>query len=209
MLTREHHEELWRRLPANAAPPPDLELRRRFLLSHLQPGMRALDVGCGEGQLAAELQRAGAQVLAVDIADEPLRRARARHPQVEFGLIDADGPWALPDSSFDLLWAGEVIEHVYDTAGWFSEARRVLRSGGTLLLSTPAHGVLRMLRLAVSRRAFAEHFEPRGEHLRFYAPSTLAPLLEDFGFEQLELRAAGGFPGARRTLLARAVRSRF
>ena len=48
-----------------------------------------------------------------------------------------EGEWELPDAAFDVVWAGEVIEHVADTAGWLSEVRRVLRPGGTLLLEHP------------------------------------------------------------------------
>jgi 2-polyprenyl-3-methyl-5-hydroxy-6-metoxy-1,4-benzoquinol methylase len=108
-----------------------------------------------------------------------------------------------------VVWAGEVIEHVLDTAAWLSEIRRVLRSAGVLLISTPAHSRLRLLGLALSRKAFAEHFDPRGEHLRFYSRDTLARLIEDFGFEQVSVRSAGGAPGARRVLLLSAIRSRF
>ncbi len=124
-------------------------------------------------------------------------------------LVDAGEAWPLADASFDAVWAGETIEHVADTAGWLSQLRRVLRSGGSLLLSTPAHGRLSMLALALSARRFDEHFDPRSDHLRFYTQRTLARLLADFGFERIDVRAAGGAPGARRTLLASAVRSRF
>jgi 2-polyprenyl-3-methyl-5-hydroxy-6-metoxy-1,4-benzoquinol methylase len=208
MPSRDHHEALWQTLPEGLEP-SDFDLRRRFLLAHVEAGERVLDVGCAEGRFAAELARAGAEVVGVDVAEEPLRRARARHPELDLRLVDEQGPWELEDASFDAVWAGEVIEHVADTAAWLSQVRRVLRSGGRLLLSTPDHGLLLRLRLACSTRAFAAHFDPRGEHLRFYMRTTLAALLEDFGFEEVEVRAAGGLPGARRLLLARAIRSRF
>ena len=207
MRSPEYHEAVWEMLPEDLEP-SDFALRRRFLLANVTAGERVLDVGCGEGRFAAELARAGKEVVAVDVAAEPLRRARIRHPELDLRLIDAAGPWELPDAAFEVVWAGEVIEHVLDTAAWLSEVRRVLRSGGVLLLSTPAHGRLTLLRLALSRRAFAEHFEPRGDHLRFYARDTLSRLLEDFGFESVRVRPAGGAPGARRVLLARAIRSR-
>ena len=85
----------------------------------------------------------------------------------------------------------------------------MLRSGASLLLSTPAHGRLTMLALALSARRTDEHFDPRADHLRFYTRRTLARLLEDFGFERIDVRAAAGPPGARRVLLASALRSRF
>jgi SAM-dependent methyltransferase len=100
-----------------------------------------------------------------------------------------------------------VIEHVADTAGWLSELRRVLRSGGVLLLSTPLVGRRELLRAAVSRRAFIELFDPRSDHLRHYDAATLRGLLEDFGFEQIEISVP--VSGSPRRLLCRAVRSRF
>ena len=115
----------------------------------------------------------------------------------------------MPDGAFDVVWAGEVIEHVADTAAWMSEVRRVLRSGGTLLLSTPDHGPLARFALGLSGRAFDRHFDPRGDHLRFYTRRTLATLLADFRFEAVRLEGLGGPPGARRTLLASARRARF
>jgi 2-polyprenyl-6-hydroxyphenyl methylase/3-demethylubiquinone-9 3-methyltransferase len=208
MPSREYHEDLWQTVPEGLAP-SDFALRSGFLLGHVKAGERVLDVGCAEGRFAAELARAGAEVVGIDVAEEPLTRARARHPKLDLRLVDGEGTWALQDASFDVVWAGEVIEHVADTAAWLSQVRRVLRSGGSLLLSTPDHGPLTRLRLACSERAFGAHFDPRGDHLRFYVRATLVALLEDFGFAEVDVRAVGGIPGARAVLLARAIRSRF
>ncbi len=202
MGARRYHEELWQQLPAGLDP-VDFRSRRAFLLESVTPGLRVLDIGCGEGRFAAVLAAAGAEVVAVDVAGEPLRRARAEHPDLDLRLVEPDGPWDLPDASFDLVWAGEVIEHVLDTAAWMSQVRRVLVPGGRLLLSTPDHGRALLMGLAISRRAFARHFDPRSDHLRFYARETLTALLEDFRFEEISVRRRG------RLLLARAVRSRF
>jgi 2-polyprenyl-6-hydroxyphenyl methylase/3-demethylubiquinone-9 3-methyltransferase len=208
MPSRDYHEALWQRLPEGLEP-SDFALRRQFLLEHVRAGERVLDVGCGEGRFAAELARAGAHVVGIDVAEEPLRRARMRHPELDLRLVAGEGPWELADASFDVVWAGEVIEHVADTAAWLSELRRVLRSGGSLLLSTPAHGRLALMRVALSRTAFATHFDPLGDHLRFYSRATLTGVLGDLGVEELRVRRAAGPPGARRLLLAHAIRSRF
>ncbi|HEV3047293.1 MAG TPA: class I SAM-dependent methyltransferase [Solirubrobacteraceae bacterium] len=208
MSSSAYYEALWRDLPLELEP-SDFELRLRFLMAHLHPGARVLDLGCGDGRFTIELANAGMRAVGVDVAEEALRRARSRQPRLDLRLIDAAGPWPLEDTSFDAVWAGEVIEHVADTAAWMSELRRVLRSGGSVLVSTPAHGRLALARLALSRRAFAEHFDPLGDHLRYYSADTLTALLEGFGFEHVRVSCAGGPPGARRLLLAHALRSRF
>lgn len=231
-LRGDYYEEVWQSVPDGASP-PGLQLRRAFLLEQLlrlaerrrrsadtaaaaagAPAasagpLRVLDVGCGEGQLTAAIADAGYEVLGVDVAEEPLRRARSRYAGIVVRRVEPGGDWPLPDADFDVVWAGETIEHVADTARWLSELRRVLRSGGSLILSTPAHGPLTRLALALSVRHFERHFDPRADHLRFYTRRTLTRLLEDFGFEQIEVREAGALPGARHTLLASAVRSRF
>src|ERR1700689_4584111 len=107
MPSRDYHEALWQTLPEGLQP-SDFDLRRRFLLEHVGAGERVLDVGCAGGRFAAELAHAGADVVGVDVAEEPLRRARARHPELDLRLIDEDEPWDLQDASFDVVWAGEV-----------------------------------------------------------------------------------------------------
>jgi 2-polyprenyl-3-methyl-5-hydroxy-6-metoxy-1,4-benzoquinol methylase len=203
-------EELWRAVPEGIEP-PGMRLRLAFALERLRAAgaKSVLDVGCGAGEITAALARAGFDVVGVDIAEEALRRARVRTPELDLRRAEVGGEWPLADASYDAVWAGETIEHVTDTAAWLSEVRRVLRSGGVLLLSTPAHERLTLLGLALSARRFEERFDPRADHVRFYTRRTLARLLADFGFERIEVRGAGGLPGARRTLLASAVRRRF
>jgi SAM-dependent methyltransferase len=197
---QDYLEDVWQRLPADAEG-PDLELRRRFLHSVVQAGDRALDLGCGDGVLTAELQRAGADVTGVEVARAALVRAQARHPELRFELAEIDRPLPFADATFTLVWASEVIEHVADTARWLSEVRRVLAPGGRLALTTPSHGRLRVALGGVERFS-----EPLGDHLHLYTRSSLRALLSDFDFAQTDVRTAGGPPLLRRLLLARAVR---
>jgi ubiquinone/menaquinone biosynthesis C-methylase UbiE len=167
----------------------------------VRAGERVLDLGCGEGDFAAAAVQAGAaEAVGVDVAAEAIRRARARHPDLRFERVDDTLPEN--DAGFDLIWCSEVLEHVLDTARLLSEARRVLRTGGTLLVTTPAHGLRRRLGLAL--RGWEEHFDPRGPDLRFYTARSLTDLLEDFGFEAIEVRTDGPhlFASARRAGIA-------
>jgi len=193
------HDAVWEALPADVRP-ERFELRRDFLLAHVAAGATVLDLGAGAGEFSALLRDAGATPIAVDVAAEALRRASARVPGLDARLWAAGEPLPADDNSADLVWAGEVIEHVADVAPWLSEVRRVLRPRGTLLLTTPDHGRATLLALALSPRRFDAHFEPRSDHVRFFSRRTLAALLDDLGFDVAQLRSRRG------TLLARAVR---
>jgi len=197
---RAYYEELWQRLPADLAP-PDFELRSQFLLGEVKPADRALDLGAGEGVFTELLAGRVRSVVAVEVAEAAIVRARARFPALDFRLAPIEGPLPLPDNSVDVVWASEVIEHVGDTARWLSEVRRVLAPRGRLLLTTPDHGRLRVMLLGVDRVS-----DPLGDHLHLYTRRSLRTLLDEFGFAQVRVRAAGGPPLLSRLLLASAVR---
>ncbi|MBJ7329746.1 MAG: class I SAM-dependent methyltransferase [Solirubrobacteraceae bacterium] len=202
----EQHDAIWAALPEGLEP-EGFATRRDFLVAHVRAGDAVLDVGCGEGWFSEALREAGAEPIAVDVAAEALRRAERRVAGLSTRLWRHDEPLPLDDNTVDVVWAGEVIEHVADVAPWLSELRRVLKSGGTLLLTTPHVGRAALLGAALSKRRFSDRFEPRSDHVHFFAPSTLTPLLDDLGFEVAETELAGGRPFARETILARAVRS--
>jgi ubiquinone/menaquinone biosynthesis C-methylase UbiE len=197
---RDYYEELWERLPDDLDP-PDFTLRRAFLRAEVRPGDRVLDLGSGQGTFTAELAARTQSVIGADVAEAALRRARAHHPELDFRLVPFTGELPFADGVFDAVWSSEVIEHVADTARWLSEVRRVLAPGGRLLLTTPDHGRLRLVLHGIER-----YSEPLGDHLHLYSRRSLHQLLDEFGFGSVTVRAAGGPPGWRRLLLARAQR---
>ncbi len=96
-----------------------------------------LEAGCGEGYGAALLHRvARAQVLAVDYDAATVRHVRAAHPAV--GVIRANLV-SLPvqDAAANVVVSLQVVEHLWDQERFVRECARVLRPGGTLILSTP------------------------------------------------------------------------
>ena len=185
-------DDVWAAVPEGAEPEL-FALRRDFLLRHLPDGARVLDVGCGEGAFSAALAEAGARPIAVDVADEPLRRLRARFPQLdEVRRAQAGEPLPLADDEADAVWAGEVVEHVVDVGAFCSELRRVLKPGGPLLLTTPDHPRRLIARFALRPAAFEEHFNPYADHLRFFTARSLVRVLEDAGFPTVALTRAKG-----------------
>jgi 2-polyprenyl-6-hydroxyphenyl methylase/3-demethylubiquinone-9 3-methyltransferase len=195
-------EAVWRAVPEDAAP-ERFAPRRAFLLENVRAGERVLDLGAGDGAFAAELRAAGCDVVAVDVAEEALRRARARVPGLDARYVADGAPLPLGEDDVDVVWAGEVLEHVADVVGLLADVRRVLRWGGRLLVTTPAHGPAALLALALrGRRAVDAHFDPRADHLRFFTARTLRAVLADAGFAEVDVRAVGGVPPLRRGLHA-------
>jgi 2-polyprenyl-3-methyl-5-hydroxy-6-metoxy-1,4-benzoquinol methylase len=175
-------EAVWRAVPEGAEP-ERYAARRAFLLAHVRNGARVLDYGCGDGTFAAELVAVGCEVTMADVAQEALRRARARVPQAYALRLNEGAALPFAEDAFDVVWAGEVLEHVADVVGLLSELRRVLRWGGMLLVTTPRHR-----RVIVATDA---HFDPRSDHLRFFSAHTLRTILTEAGFAKVDVRRAG------------------
>ena len=202
---RAFYEDVWADLPDD--PEPWAWARRRsLLLGEARPGERVLDLGCGAGRFLGALRAAGADPVGVELAEGALERARRNVPGAELHLVTPGGELPLEDASVDLVWCSEVLEHVPDTAGLLSEARRVLRTGGRLLLTTPSHDLPRRVVIALAR--FDAHFDPLGQHVRFYSRRSLARVLDAFAFEAVLIEGMGGLPLLPETLVARARKPR-
>jgi SAM-dependent methyltransferase len=109
---------------------------KRFAVT-LGESARILDAGCGTGYGTAELAGA-AFVIGTDIAAEAVGHARSRYGSDRAHFVQGSCE-TLPfsDAAFDLLVAFEVIEHLDGWQDLLLEAKRVLRPGGVLLVSTP------------------------------------------------------------------------
>lgn len=189
-----YDDELWRLVPEEPGPLPAHLVE---FVRGLGPAGRALDLGCGDGRLTAELR--AESLVAADVSGVALERAARRLAgRAETVLVDPDSPLPLPDSSFDLVLCAETVEHVRDVQLLLSEARRVLRPCGRLAITTPAHG--RRTGLDVLVRGFERRFDPLSPHLRFFSRGSLRRLLDEMGFEPEALRTRAG------TLLATATR---
>jgi SAM-dependent methyltransferase len=188
-----YDDDIWRLVPEDPGPPPDHLAR---FVRDLDPVETALDLGCGDGRLSREL-RASRLVLG-DVSRVALARARERLPGAESVWLEPDAALPLEGAAFDLVLAAETLEHVRDVQLLLSEVRRVLRPGGTLAVTTPAHG--RGTGLAVLARGFENRFDPLSPHIRFFTARSLGALLSELGFDVSSLRRQAG------SLLATATR---
>ncbi len=98
------------------------------------PGARVLDVGCGVGQVVAQLTRDGYEAHGVDVAAPNIERARLHTDR----CVLYDGrrlPY--PDGHFAVVGALNVLEHVEDPEDFIREVVRVCAPGGRVVLSSP------------------------------------------------------------------------
>jgi ubiquinone/menaquinone biosynthesis C-methylase UbiE len=173
------------------------ELRQRTAnLARMQPGEQVLDVGCGTGTLAMEVQsrvgRAG-RVAGVDPGTRQIARARSkaarRHVPIEFqiGMIEQ---LPFPDQSFDVVFATLMMHHLPASLKrqGLAEIARVLKPGGRLVIAD-----------------FKRKQERQGRAARFHAGGSsiqdLAAMVSDAGFSEVETEEMqpsrfSAFPGA-------------
>ena len=126
MYTHGHRESVlrshrWRTVENSAA----------YLLPHLRPGLRLLDVGCGPGTITADFatRLAPGTVLGIDASAEVIDAARRDHPDVTFSVADVYD-LGLEDASWDVVHAHQVLQHLADPVAALREMRRVVRPGG-------------------------------------------------------------------------------
>ena len=113
----------------------DAEILRRLPLT--LAGRDVLELGCGTGKNTTWLAEQARAVIALDFSAGMLARARKRVPvgPVQFVRHDVREPWPVAHEAVDAVVGNLVLEHVADLAPVYTEAARVLRPGGQLLVS--------------------------------------------------------------------------
>lgn len=192
-MSSAYDDDLWRLVPEDSGPPP---AHLAAFIEGLDHVGAALDLGCGDGRLSALID--ADELTLADVSDVVLQRAARRLPAAQVVALAPDAALPLPDNAFDLVLCTETIEHIRDIQLLLSEVRRVLRPGGRLALTTPAHS--RLTGLDLLTRGFERHFPPLSPHLRFLTRRSLRALLDDLGFDP------GSIQRSRGTLLAVAIR---
>lgn len=158
-------------------------------------GRQVLDIGCGNGTLTAELQRAGWEPFGIDFTPSGIDAARRSFPDIEFAVHDIAQP--LPPGlrgRFDEVVAAEVIEHLFSPQQLLDRAREALVEGGHIVVSTPFHGYWKNLALAATGR-LDHHWQVASDygHIKFFSERTLDRLLRNNGFVPVRWARAGHF----------------
>jgi ubiquinone/menaquinone biosynthesis C-methylase UbiE len=149
-------------------------------------GLRVLDVGCGDGACSKLFLDIDNEVYGIDKrADRVESAARKGIKAKVFDLVNG-----LPfeDGFFELVYAAEVLEHVYDTDFLLEEVSRVLKKNGVLIVTVPniaclPNRIRTMLGLYPKYVAPSRKHWGVGEHVRAFTKDMLTGLLERNGFK--------------------------
>ncbi|HEY6437429.1 MAG TPA: class I SAM-dependent methyltransferase [Ignavibacteriaceae bacterium] len=112
---------------------------REYIISKIPKNVNSiLDVGCGNGWVAKEFLPDGKQVYSLDISvTNPVKVKKLYPDEKHFGITADSFHLPFNDDSFDCVIASEIIEHVVDPAGFIKELFRVVKKGGSLIITTP------------------------------------------------------------------------
>jgi 2-polyprenyl-3-methyl-5-hydroxy-6-metoxy-1,4-benzoquinol methylase len=180
------------------------------LLDVLGPasGRTLLDVGCGNGALTAKLAEQGFACTGLEHAQSGLKQASASFPDVTFDEHDVNEPLPVQlRGRFDVVLAAEVIEHLFLPRSLFARAEEALAPGGTLVVTTPFHGYLKNLALAVANK-YDHHWRPGWDygHIKFFSRKTLGVMAADMGWRPVDWKLIGRIPQLAKTMILVAER---
>lgn len=156
---------------------------------------RLLDVGCASGWLLKHAAERGWRVTGVELSGDAVAHARGLGLDVRQGTL---AEAALPAASFDLVYMGDVLEHVPDCREAVAEVARLLAPGGHFFLRGPitTHSLARSLALAACGalgRPIVLREPPY--HLWEFTPRSLRALLGRAGLQLVRMEQAKIPPG--------------
>lgn len=168
-------------------------VRARFVAERATlAGTNVLDVGCGGGLLAEALARAGAKVMAIDLAPGMIEVARLhaleQKLEIDYRVIAAEAVAAAKPGGFDVVTCMEMLEHVPEPAQMIATLATLVRPGGSLFISTLNRNLKSFL-MAIVGAEYVLKLIPRGTHeyARLIRPSELARWARAAGLSMREL----------------------
>jgi 2-polyprenyl-3-methyl-5-hydroxy-6-metoxy-1,4-benzoquinol methylase len=181
------------------------------LLQNIPAGAIVMDAGCGNGSFIALFQDRSWQLHGSDLSPTGIEVARKTFPNINFFLADGQSLYAdflATVGQVDVVLSTEVIEHVYDPRGFLRNCYELLKPGGTIILTTPYHGYLKNLLLAVTGK-MDSHFTVLWDHghIKFWSRKTLEKALQETGFTNIEFSGAGRIPYVWKSMILKATKA--
>jgi SAM-dependent methyltransferase len=161
----------------------------RLLRSHVSGGNTLMEIGCGPGFFLAEIRKLGWSVRGLEISKYAAAHAREELDlDVVVGPIEED---TIPAQSFDVVFMGDVLEHLPAPRSSLVAIRTWLKPGGIVVIAIPSTLNLLSAQLGMMlyrARARSKTLRIPPYHLFEYIPRTLRGMLEASGFEVVRLR---------------------
>ena len=157
---------------------------------------RVLDLGCGNGSLSNLIAQQGYEVVGVEESESGFKEARQKFSDCHFIQASIyELPYAELENSFDIVVSSEVIEHLLYPRELIRAAKKCLKPNGHLIITTPYHGYLKNIVLALSGK-LDQHFTVLwdGGHVKFFSVATMMAILQSEDFTSFKFNFAGRFP---------------
>ena len=169
---------------------------------------RLFDLGCGNGTVGAQCATHGWKVSGVDVSTDGIANAQRRFPELDLHYGSAYDDLAAKFGQFNRVISLEVVEHVYAPRDWARTLFNLTAPGGTAVVSTPYHGYLKNLAIALTN-GFDTHFTALWDHghIKFWSRPTLTSLLEEAGFSVTGFARVGRIPALAKSMILVAQRS--
>lgn len=147
--------------------------------TNLPKGAKILDVGCGRGEFCAFFKEMGLEAEGIDLSKTGIEYARKQHPGITFHTGATDNLLPEKAGSYDAVFSSEVIEHLFDVDSYLKAIHDLLKPGGTFVLTTPYHGLIK--NIVIDFTNYAKHYDPLGQHIRFFDRKSLDMCLRKWG----------------------------
>ncbi len=176
---------------------------REAIERHTFDQRKAFDLGGGNGSICNLLSSIGFQVIGVDPSESGVRVARENFPHLVFEAASAYDDLAARYGRFPLVVSLEVVEHCYDPRKFAATLHHLVEDGGIAIVSTPYHGYMKNLALAVTNK-WDDHLGPLwdGGHIKFFSIPSLRTLLADAGFKDVKIIRVGRVPLLAKSMIA-------
>lgn len=164
-------------------------------------GLKTLDVGCGAGLVTEPMARMGAEAVGLDVGPEVIEAARTHAAkqklQIDYHIGQATEFAAKWAGRFDVITCLEVIEHVTDRLAFLKALRRMLKSEGLLIISTPNRTPLSWAVLIAGAEYIVRNIPVGGHNWKqFITPDELTADMLEAGLRLEQLKGLEWSPSA-------------
>ena len=167
------------------------------VIETIPPNSVVMDMGCGNGSVLGQFRGRGINLHGLDASNSGIATARKAFPELSFDIADLNSdlsnhPLA---GGCDLVISTEVVEHVFLPRIFARNCYMFLKPGGRLVISTPYHGYVKNVSLALTGN-MDRHFTALWDHghIKFWSRRTLTSLLHEAGFRVCNFHGVGRLP---------------